>query len=293
MKDNSTLILLQPQEIWLPYGRTLSTATTLSNSSMSTSYPVPSPIVSTPEMEAQGNEENLNFEALPVTNDIEEQKGVAVTGPLAFIIDCNEEYLWENFEIPWSKIPADMLNLEANKSNKPAIAFIVRVIVDAMRTIKKNIPSKAFKIVARKMAQAYPKIFQDLDEEGIVVGNGYHSIYNKLIDRCNYCNRPHKRTASSTKVENPIKTKKVKLGERAGASNWNPDLTDTDIEREITDFDIDDHNFEVTFKRTYPKQRQFLNTNPSMDEIRQEWPILIKKKLCFVTLKSLLNQTST
>lgn len=54
------------------------------------------------------------------------------------------------------------------------------------------------KVVARKLVDRYPQMFQDEDEDGVIIGDGAHTIYWKLQKRNNYLNRPHKRPGNYT-----------------------------------------------------------------------------------------------
>lgn len=52
-----------------------------------------------------------------------------------------------------------------------------------MRVINPLIPAKAVKRVAQQLVEKYPKIFMDVDDDGIVIGDGSYSIYKKLAER--------------------------------------------------------------------------------------------------------------
>lgn len=77
-----------------------------------------------------------------------------------------------------------------------------------MRMLSTNIPSKGIKIVAKKMINKYPTMFRDVDENGMILGDGSHSLYSKIQDRNNCLNRPHKRKLDNP-TPNPVEIKKM------------------------------------------------------------------------------------
>lgn len=103
--------------------------------------------------------------------------------------------MWSTFEIPWEKLPKETLFLcEQGVKKKEIITQIVHMIANEMRAIKNNPSSRATRTVAQKMIHKYPKMFQDVDDDGVVLADGSISIYMKIYDRLSYLNRPHKRS---------------------------------------------------------------------------------------------------
>jgi len=98
----------------------------------------------------------------------------------------NNEEIWTNFCIPWNTLePAVLKELELRKRNKYVIHAVVNRVISEMRNLQDFIPSKAFKIIAKKIVDKYPQTFQDMDEDGNHFGDGIHTLFLKLRDRNN------------------------------------------------------------------------------------------------------------
>lgn len=176
--------------------------------------------------------------------------------------NCNEEYRWHEFSMPWQKVPTNLLvQCEAGNRVPQTITSIVHFVVDEMRTISTKIPTKAFKIQAVKMSNKFPKMFRDIDEDKVVIGDGCSAVQQKLLDRHNYLNRPHKRPIKpSTDNSNPVHVKKSLMSAKAGCSNWNPAI-------------LPNVNGLEEREKEYPLQRQFINENlPNVNSLREKWP---------------------
>lgn len=46
------------------------------------------------------------------------------------------------------------------------------MVINEMRAIKENIPSKALKILTNKLVSKYSDIFEDMDEDEVILGDG-------------------------------------------------------------------------------------------------------------------------
>ncbi|XP_031327771.1 uncharacterized protein LOC116166304 [Photinus pyralis] len=208
-------------------------------------------------------------------------------------VDCNSEFLWTNFEIPLERLNSEQLeNLGNGVRNKLDIKFLVQLIVNDMRLIKKVIPMKAFKIVAKKLIDRYPLIFRDVDEDGVVLGDGSHSLVSKLVERNNYLNRPHKRKSTEAQ-SSPIVSKKRVLSARAGCVNWSPEIGHHDsesISKLTENAGTSDEQFVQLLEKTYPQIRKVLNEEePPFSKLMEEWPLLFSKKAIFWHFNKLTN----
>ncbi|CAH0553612.1 unnamed protein product [Brassicogethes aeneus] len=106
----------------------------------------------------------------------------------------NYNILWDKFLIPWKRLPQTFLEKLENTTRKSSITSrVVNIIVDEMREIKKTIPIKVFKEIAKQIVDKYSNSFQDVNEDGNIFGNGIGSLVTKFIDRNNYLNRLHKK----------------------------------------------------------------------------------------------------
>lgn len=132
------------------------------------------------------------------------------------------ESFWQtDFQLPWDKFSASSLNEceNGNKKNRQAVNDVVHVMVNAVREVKTYVPSKVFKIIAKKIVEKYPLMFQDVDEEKVILGDGAHTIFSKLQDRNNYLNRPHKRYSQYIWPNISPKQRKLMIASKAGKIN--------------------------------------------------------------------------
>lgn len=173
---------------------------------------------------------------------------------------------------------------ENGTRNKRAITEIVHIIVNEMRSIKTNIPSKAFKTIANKMISKYLQTFRDVDDDGVVLGDGISTLYLKLHERNSYLNRPHKRGNIDTEPL-PSSKRKQKINITAGCSNWNPQgVVNVDAQKELLkiDFatqDISEENLQI-LESTFQEQRDCINNSKyAIEEFKKEWPVLFNKKV--------------
>lgn len=189
---------------------------------------------------------------------------------ITYQINCNSNFVWQMFEIDWTQFPSHIiLECEKGTRNRNTVNFIIHTVVNNMREIKKELSSAAIKIVTKKLIDKFPETFRDIDEDGILIGDGSHSVFKKILDRNNYLNRPHKRKMGvDTEVQ---ANKRLNMSRRAGCSNWAPPVLDENdsknLDPQSTKEQCDDQD--------YALQRQFLNTIPNVKEIKENWPILL------------------
>lgn len=158
-----------------------------------------------------------------------------------------------------------------------------------MRELKPNIPSNAIKYVCQKIVSKYPKMFEDSDDDGQVLGDGTHTLFTQLENRIKYLNRTTKRGLETNCGEIPLKRKKVALVAKAGCANWQPTIIDDKESPTLQDMKdtLLTANFEqfseevlVMLDATYPIQRMFLNdmdNPPTIIDIKENWPILLSQ----------------
>lgn len=141
------------------------------------------------------------------------------------------------FGIPWDNLESTVLKeLEAGNRKKYIIHAVVNRIVSKMRNLQEFIPSKAFKIEAKKIIEKYPQTFKDMDEDDKCFGDGGHTLYLKFRDRNCYLNRPHMKRSLSRSLNIPLKKQRKVLSAKAGCSNWQPDnYVDSETEGTIED----------------------------------------------------------
>lgn len=163
---NEVLILLQPNEEWIPSSQICDDSDTLTTNSS-----ILNEITNTIDIDNIDNEE------------FQTQKNIKATGHSRVT----------EIILPWEKL-SDFTRqkCEAGERDRRAISDVIHMAITEMQKIDQLIPSKNIKIVAQKIVSKYPAVFQDTDDDGVVIGDGMHSTYNKLVDHNNYLNKPHK-----------------------------------------------------------------------------------------------------
>lgn len=301
---NETIMLLQGGEKWKPFceedkhSATTSTASTLSlmlsdiQSDDDSNQNQPAHVVFNTTNEAAVGQ--------PATISVSQFENMPT-----ILVDNNMEFMWHTFEIPWHKIPRDSVGAcEKGLRKKEVVTQVVLMVANEMRSIKTNPSSKAVRLVAQKLISKFPKTFQDIDDDGVVLGDGSIGIFMKLYERLSYLNRPHKRP-----LQEQIFSKKLMRHTVAGCSHWNPELPNINHEdasvskqklNECINMDHLSDEMEQILEKTYPIQREFINNVvkfPTVAEILQEWPILFNKyalmwhfkKLCKIDLNTFIS----
>ncbi|KAG5875152.1 hypothetical protein JTB14_025585 [Gonioctena quinquepunctata] len=126
-----------------------------------------------------------------------------------------------------------------------------------MREITKAIPSSAIKIITQQIIKRFPKTFGDLDEDGVTIGDGTYSLYNKLYDRHHYLNRPYKRG-----IKRSMESGTLYQGHTTSL---------------LVNISENDDNLNEKLDKSFPEERQLPIGNSSLEMIRQKCPILLTK----------------
>lgn len=289
-----TLMLLETGECWQPAqheetGSTTSTLTLYSNASSPDASESRAELPSLMENEINGDEsstetlQEVPSETVPAIGSNIQLFIVSPESGHSAHTSKNSEYVWKDMAVPWDKLPSYVLkSCEEGTNDKRIISQVINVIVGEMRSIKSNIPRTAFRCLAEKMADTYPKTFLDVDEDGTILGGGISSTVSKLFDRNNYLNRPHKRKGEEPFVKPaPPKLLKTVRNSKVGCSNWQPLVEEKadkiDIIKMINSIDSSHPDFFKFLEETYPEQRQFLNSienPPTAKETIEKWPVL-------------------
>lgn len=213
----------------------------------------------------------------------------------------NPPSTWMNFEINWSVIPTPVLVACANgNKSKALVNAVINSVVDQMREIKTEISSKGFHILSRKLADKYPKIFMDRDDDDIIVGEGYFTTFKKLLDRNNYLNRQNpSKKRSLLKVSLPQKRRS--LNSKTACVNWQPEISELATKEEaecirqklkLNQFKTEEEIIEA-LNATYYEQRVLLNNSipqpPTMNEIEDKFPHLLVEKYIYWHFEKLMN----
>lgn len=255
---NQTLILLQKDEKWIPDDiQTLSIASTVTVTDTSESLC-----------------SSVNQKELDISHNV----------------NCNSEFRWSTLEVPWDKLSNEQMEeLNNGIKSRQTVTALLHLTINEMRSVKHIIPTKAFKLMAKKIIDRFPDIFRDVDEEGVVLGDGTHSLVSKLQDRNNYLNRPHKRRGPESSTLDPILTKKRSVSARAGCVNWSANHEFKQKENITTLTEGTDENFYAVLEETYSEIRLFINDSPSLQQIKEKWPIFFSKRAIFWHFNTLTN----
>lgn len=132
--------------------------------------------------------------------------------------------------------------------------------------------------------------FKDIDDDDVMLGDGSHSTYLKLLDRNNYLNRPHKRYSELPSFSKNIKYRKLATKAKAGCVNWQPlnetcttEVSRTNIKEKLQlvvqklELLDDEEKKQITtdLETTFCEQRTYLNKSQvTKSDILKEWPIL-------------------
>ncbi|XP_071565728.1 uncharacterized protein [Temnothorax nylanderi] len=231
--------------------------------------------------------------------------------PLNTTIQAHDEEMWTNFNVPWGALESSVLKeLETGNRSKHVINNVVNRTISEMRNLSQFIPSKAFKIIAKKIINKYPQTFKDMDENGESFGDGTYTLYLKLRDRNSYLNRPHMKRCLSQTLNIPLKKQRKVLSAKAGCSNWQPEqYVESETEETIEDkvqflrrvalqgsptINIEKDKISSYLEITYPAQRLFLNNvhkPPTIQDVKSLWPILLRKEYMFWHYQKLMGHS--
>ncbi|KAJ3639917.1 hypothetical protein Zmor_003245 [Zophobas morio] len=212
--------------------------------------------------------------------------------------ETEENKTWVDFEIPWQCLPKSVIReCEEGFKTGDCRSKVINMIVDNVREFTKHAEIDKFRAVAKQIVAKYPKQFADVDDDGIVIGDGNHTILKRLVDRNNYLNRPHKRSPNATYVTDiPLGKRRKMLSKKAGCSNWQPEIetkSPESLEEKKNTLNALHNAFlnnvtldlETTtlLNETYNMQRLFLNKcdAPTIEEIVTEWPVLLTTPVTF------------
>lgn len=270
------LLLLESNEIWRPIKNEAENRAD-SNSSLPSTITVTSSLANEEAKESESSSSDKSQQELDIS----------------YIVNCNSEHYWSSVEVPWNQLSSQQIEeLDNGIKNRFTMSTLIHATVNELRQIKYIIPTKAFKLMAKKIIEKYPDIFRDVDEDGIVLGDGSHSLVCKLQDRNNYLNRPHKRKSNENNSPNPVKVQKRYLAARAGCPNWWPDDSEkpgTSRKEPIMIIEGSEASIYQLLQESYSAQRSFINEIPPILEVKEKWPIMFSKLAIFWHFNKLTN----
>ncbi|XP_017471868.1 PREDICTED: uncharacterized protein LOC108363112 [Rhagoletis zephyria] len=85
------------------------------------------------------------------------------------ISECSKK-VFDHFQIPWKKLPSDILEMLENKKKlgKKLNAF-ANLLVDEMRMISFYLPMSTLRVVSVQAATKFPESFMEKDNEGNII----------------------------------------------------------------------------------------------------------------------------
>ena len=202
---------------------------------------------------------------------------------------------WEEYTIPWVQIlSSSVLDIcRTDVENETAQKNVVHAIVTEMLFYEVPIRRKDFRLISVQCMNTFPDTFEDRDEYGRRIDNGYNCILQKLEDHCNYLKRvPKKRHGLSQHLNLKLKHRRTLQSVQSGTVNWQPENIPKNETEEILDnkriilknyhfMNVerveDGSHIEKMLSDTYPNQRLFLNDiyePPTLEMIMDKWPLL-------------------
>ncbi|KAJ8673664.1 hypothetical protein QAD02_004926 [Eretmocerus hayati] len=223
---------------------------------------------------------------------------------------------FKNFKVPFNKFRSDVVfemnryedqSIEMGENPKKRVRTAVsQRVMGEMRMIGHNAKKPDFEKVALDLRDKWLSVFKDLTEDGESGGEGVASYIRTLANRNWYCNRLE-RSKNGTKERIPINMARGVMSLQAGCPNWQPknEPTEEEVESARTylfgyrPFNLKDDNIaeSVTeaFTRSFPDRREYLtnlNSSPTVQDILQVWPCILKNAYFYRHYDLLTNVSS-
>ncbi|XP_055713266.1 uncharacterized protein LOC129807796 [Phlebotomus papatasi] len=181
--------------------------------------------------------------------------------------------------IPWSRLDSDCLNALEEKKRLSAtqLTKVCQMVVDEIRLTGYYVPCKVFHETAKSMCQQFPDTFIEKDDDDIIIGNGYLGLAEKLRNRNNYLNQPHKTKFDDQLLHKQIKTLKADNNACSGNINNQPNIFSQ------TDESLNPLNDGDSFALI----RRDINEKMELTELLNKWEILKTKDGLFEHFKNL------
>ena len=182
------------------------------------------------------------------------------------------------FEIPWDQLPSDLMQCCENGSIPHACERrqMIRILADAVLHKCKKPRIQEIESICCKIVEKYPKSFRD-EADGVTVGSGYSSMVKQLQFRIeNVKRKPRKIKLPINEI--PVNVKR----DEYGCVDWAPECKDLEDQEKERMWLVEEWKkvkpnhclVEEKMKYTYPYQRQQINGNLSILNLKQKWPFL-------------------
>lgn len=209
---------------------------------------------------------------------------------------------FENFQIPYEKFSSDVLAiLEEKKKLADKMNVVVHLLISELRNVSIFLPISVIRIVAQKLADKFPDSFRDTNDVGCDTTYGLSILITKMINHNNYLNRPScnelfqnlpaiKRKKLKTIGETCINWMPQNMNDEEICQKWEPARMKLKTMASNKRFTNDEWLYvKKTMSETYDLQRVFLNKSPASQEIKNDWPFLLKKECLFIHFEKLMN----
>lgn len=214
----------------------------------------------------------------------------------------------ENFEIPWSSFPKEVLLACTEKTpvQKKHRSEMVRIIANSILRIDQSPGRRHYCPIAQKIVSKYPDTFQDRYGDTVIAG-GYMTMMKKIEDTIDNRKRrsclQDKFISTTSSNEEPFKRKRKTLRDSYGTVNWQPvnlpgeetkesqkerkDFLISEFSKEMRDVEkVKDHML-----MTFASQRFFINKGKiSIIDIKREWPFLLEESYMLQHYQNLMKQ---
>lgn len=187
----------------------------------------------------------------------------------------------DNYKLPISKFSESlkfMLNRKMKLDDKD-INAVIQIVVDDIRHQHNCAHISVFRKAAEILISTYPYSFAIVNGNNEIVNTDSISLIQKMTNRNNYLNKSVSRFSliDNKNMKNKNKKPNLNLSEDDMKLSEEKRIWLKDNFDSINEIDM----VEKYFKDTFAFQRFFLNNvlePPSIDEIRDIWPILLKPR---------------
>lgn len=218
----------------------------------------------------------------------------------------NTENMFTNFQIPWKKVPIDILKiLDSHQKLGKRLNVFANLIVDELRDISPNISMAVFRNISQQAIRSYPDSFLEKDNQGEIISQSNITLLTTMRNRNNFLNRAPKRN-NENDPDVPVKCRRRTQLFKNTCTNWQPSNINqpdaaSSLQFKKTELQKCYGNFlnaetKLIVKKymadCYGVQRLFFNNMnpvPSISSIKSEWPYIFDKEYLVDHFRTLMN----
>ncbi|XP_055381337.1 uncharacterized protein LOC129611938 [Condylostylus longicornis] len=221
-------------------------------------------------------------------------------------VECTK--LFRSFQIPWERIPTDIMESLARKEKIGGnLNRFVNIITDEMRNLSYFLPMNAIRTVCDKIAMKYPESFLECDLNGHILSGTPFSLITTMKNRNNFLNRVPKKRKSGIEACIPIKQQRLANTLMETCANWQPQeinegqsYNSLELKKNAL-IKLHEKNFvsqeeretiKDFMKECFPIQRKYFNNMdniPTIIEIQRNWPFMFNKEYLYDHFELLMN----